>query len=181
MRLLVPGFSVGMPSRRLMRLADYYGLPLVSFNSLITSAIRAQTCLGIQARACLENGRLIPEALALQLLEERLTEPGLCNDWVVSGFPRNIAQATALNDMLSDIGQPYDMALYLDSNRDRSTLSGSASQLTYATHPDNNNIKKTPLANFYIQHGLFFKIGEDMAFSKICNPSQLSPNAFSEV
>lgn len=206
MRLLVPGFSIGMPGRRLIRLADYYGLPLVTLNSLITSSIQEQTCLGNQARACLEKGRLIPDLLTLQLLEERLTEPGMYRDWIVSGFPCNLAQATALNSMLSDIGQPCDMAVYIESDdlnaadltvarsnesRDRPVISLPPNQCTTVTHsnPTHSNpthstanaLKTTPLANFYIQHGLFFRVDDKMTFSKIMRLSQLSPTAFSEV
>ena len=191
MRLLVPGFSIGMPGRQLIRLADYYGLPLITLNSLITSSIREKTCLGKQARDCLEKGRLIPELLTLQLLEERLTEPGMCKDWVISGFPRNLTQAIALNSMLSDIGQPYDMAIYLDAKapngthpsakHDRPIISLPSNQPTKLNHSRPNSVKKTPLADFYIQHGLFFKVDNEMSFSRIVSASQSSSTALSEV
>ena len=149
MRLLAPGFSINDNNDRLIDLAEYYRLPLVEFSSLATAAIRDQTHLGERARACLEAGKLVPNTIALQLLEERLTESDMKDGWVLSGFPRNINQAATLNAMLLDIAQPYDIVIYLKGTDSRQRLAPIGNQLMCPSCLPDDAVLKTPLGQWH--------------------------------
>lgn len=169
MRLLVPGFSLNVPNSRLIDLAEYYELPLVMLNSLLIQSIREQTYLGDRARLCLESGKLIPDSLILQLLEERLTEADVRHGWILSGFPRTIHQASVLNAMLLNIEQPYDRVIHFEGIPRTQPLSSSDDQLNYPDYLPNNNILNVPLASFYNRLNLLTTLNSEMSLAEIDN------------
>jgi adenylate kinase len=62
----------------------------------------------------MERGELVSDDLMLGMLEDRLAQPDVANGFILDGYPRNLAQASALDDLLSRINQPVDLALQLD-------------------------------------------------------------------
>ena len=167
MRLLVPGFSIDDNNDRLTDLVEYYRLPLVTFRSLVTAAIRKRTPLGERARACLEAGKIISNQLSLQLLEERLTGPDMQYGWVLSGFPRNINQAATLNAMLLEIYQPYDIVIHLKSINSRQKFAPVGKQLVCPSCLPDDAVLKTPVGIFYNRLNQLVTISSNMPLATV--------------
>ena len=93
------------------RIAAAYGVPHVSTGDMFRSAIARQTPLGCEVKPILDAGELVPDDLTVGLIRERLAEPDAQPGFVLDGFPRNIAQAEALDDLLADLDRPLTAVL----------------------------------------------------------------------
>jgi adenylate kinase len=74
----------------------------------------AGTDFGKRVGEIMESGELVPDELTVAMIEKRLSEPDASKGFVLDGFPRNIAQAEALDRMLSGIGRGLDAILFFD-------------------------------------------------------------------
>jgi adenylate kinase len=106
-----PGSGKGTQAAFLVEELD---LPHISTGALLRAAVKANTLLGQRAKAAMDEGELVPDETMLGLLEERLTEPGVRNGFILDGYPRNLAQAEALDELLERLGLPVDEALLID-------------------------------------------------------------------
>jgi adenylate kinase len=88
-----PGAGKGTQSARLI---ESLSIPQVSTGDLLRAARKAGTELGKKAQAFMDAGQLVPDALVLELVEERLSREDARNGYILDGFPRNISQAEAL-------------------------------------------------------------------------------------
>jgi adenylate kinase len=95
-------------------LAGDLGIPHVSTGDMFRAAIAQGTELGRQVEPILAAGELVPDALTVALIRERLAEPDAADGFVLDGFPRNLAQAEALDGMLATIGRALDAVLFFD-------------------------------------------------------------------
>lgn len=96
-------------------LAEEMNLAHISTGEILRAAVRDQTPLGLEAKGFMDRGELVPDTLVLGLVKERLgTLNGSTQGWILDGFPRNIAQAEALDHLLRDIQQQSDCAVNLD-------------------------------------------------------------------
>src|SRR5712691_830367 len=77
-------------------------------------AIAAETGLGRQAKTYYDRGELVPDALVIGMLGERLQVPDAAHGFILDGFPRTIAQAEALERLLKDLGHTLDAVLYFE-------------------------------------------------------------------
>ena len=89
-------------------------LPHISTGDLLRAAVAAGTELGIKAKAVMDRGELVSDDIMLGLIEERLGRDDVAGGFILDGYPRNLAQATALDGLLERIGQPVDEALQID-------------------------------------------------------------------
>ncbi|MFZ0008371.1 MAG: adenylate kinase [Steroidobacteraceae bacterium] len=106
-----PGSGKGTQSHRLVA---RFGIPQISTGDLLRAAVSAGTELGLKAKAAMEGGRLVEDALVLSMIRERLGEPDTRAGFILDGFPRNLAQAQALEAMLAGLGQPLDAVVQLE-------------------------------------------------------------------
>jgi len=97
-------------------LHDRLGLAHVSTGVLLREAVDQRTELGLQAKRYMDAGELVPDDLMLGLIEERLGQPDVANGFILDGYPRNLAQAEALDEVLERIGQPVDIAISVTVN-----------------------------------------------------------------
>jgi len=97
-------------------LRDRLGLAHISTGDLLRSAVDQKTELGLKAKSYMDAGDLVPDDLMLGLIEERLGEPDVAQGFILDGYPRNQAQAEALDEVLERIGQPVDIAVSLTVN-----------------------------------------------------------------
>jgi adenylate kinase len=95
------------------RIAAEHGIPHVSTGDMFRAAIAKQTPLGRQVEPILAAGELVPDELTVGLIRERLAEPDAARGFVLDGFPRNIAQAEALDGLLTELGRPLTAVLEL--------------------------------------------------------------------
>lgn len=103
-----PGAGKGTQARHLV---EKYGWGYLSTGDLLREEIRRGTPLGEQIRTLVEGGKLVPDALIIQLVESRM-ENG--RDYLLDGFPRTIGQAEALDQLLARRGARLTGALFLD-------------------------------------------------------------------
>ena len=114
MNLLVLGPQGAGKGTQAERISSEYGIPHVSTGEMFRAAAAAGTELGKQVKPILDSGELVPDQLTVALIRERLGEPDAGQGFVLDGFPRNIAQADALDEMLTGIGRSLDAILFFD-------------------------------------------------------------------
>jgi adenylate kinase len=114
LNLLVLGPQGAGKGTQAKRIAAEHSLPHISTGDMFRAAIAAQTELGNQVEPVLASGKLVPDEITIVLIRERLTEPDAEEGFVLDGFPRNLAQAEALDDMLAEIGRGLDAILFFD-------------------------------------------------------------------
>jgi adenylate kinase len=95
------------------RIASEYGIPHVATGGMFREAIAAGTPLGLEVQPILESGALVPDELTIRLMHERLLEDDAQTGFVLDGFPRNAAQAEALDDLLDELDRPLELVLDL--------------------------------------------------------------------
>lgn len=110
-----PGSGKGTQAQRLM--ADH-GIPQVSTGDLLREAVAAGTDLGRRAKAAMDAGELVSDDIVLGMIRARLERPDTERGFVLDGFPRNLAQARALETVLADIGRQLDAAVLIDVDFD---------------------------------------------------------------
>jgi adenylate kinase len=106
-----PGSGKGTQSQRLVERA---GIPQISTGDLLRAAVARGTELGRQAKQAMDEGRLVDDSLVLGMIRERLGEPDTRRGFILDGFPRNLAQAHALERLLAALRQPLDAVVQLD-------------------------------------------------------------------
>ena len=121
MNLLVLGPQGAGKGTQAKRIGAEYELPHVSTGDMFRAAIAAQTELGKRVQPILASGALVPDDVTVALIRERLGEPDAADGFVLDGFPRNIAQAEALDEMLREIGRSLDAILFFDLPDDVAT------------------------------------------------------------
>ena len=113
MNLLVLGPQGSGKGTQASRLSEAYVIPHISTGEMFRAAIAARTELGRRVEPILASGELVPDDLTVQLIRERVAEPDAERGFVLDGFPRNLAQAEALDAMLAGIGRGLDAVLFL--------------------------------------------------------------------
>jgi adenylate kinase len=106
-----PGAGKGTQSQRLV---ERLGIPQISTGDLLRSAVARGTELGRQAREAMEGGRLVDDSLVLGMIRERLGDRDARRGFILDGFPRNLAQAHALERLLEQLRQPLDAVVQLE-------------------------------------------------------------------
>ena len=106
-----PGSGKGTQSQRLM---ERTGIPQISTGDLLRAAVARGTELGRQAKEAMHGGRLVDDSLVLGMIRERLGEPDTRRGFILDGFPRNLAQAHALERLLEALQQPLDAVVQLE-------------------------------------------------------------------
>ena len=114
MRLVLLGAPGSGKGTQATRLREHLQVPHISTGELLRAAVKAGTPLGQQAQAVMAAGELVSDEIVLGMLEERLTAGDTGNGFVLDGYPRNLAQANALDALLARLGQPVDIAVQLD-------------------------------------------------------------------
>lgn len=106
-----PGSGKGTQSQRLVK---RFGIPQISTGDLLRSAVARGTALGLVAKEAMQAGKLVDDAIVLGMIRERLAESDAANGFILDGFPRNLVQARALDQMLAEVGRPLTHVVQLD-------------------------------------------------------------------
>jgi adenylate kinase len=106
-----PGAGKGTQSDALVQ---HFDIPQISTGDIIRSAIRSGSELGGQVKSCTESGRLVPDTLVNRLIEQRLGQPDCGEGFLLDGFPRTVAQADALTEILTSMSRELDHVLLLE-------------------------------------------------------------------
>ena len=114
-----PGAGKGTQAQQL---ASRHNLLHLSTGDLLRAEVAAATPLGLEAQAVMNRGELVSDALVLAIVRSRLEqqsaalsrgEAGPCG-WLLDGFPRNLAQAEALEALLNELDQPIDLVVLME-------------------------------------------------------------------
>jgi adenylate kinase len=106
-----PGAGKGTQAKMLI---GKYGIPQISTGDILRKAVADGTPLGKEAKAIMERGELVPDKIVLGLVEERVKQDDCKKGFILDGFPRNTAQAEALDKLLNDLKMPLTSALSVD-------------------------------------------------------------------
>jgi adenylate kinase len=107
-------------------LVERYGVPQISTGDMLRAALAAGTTLGKEAQTYMTAGKLVPDAVVIGLVEERLQLEDAKDGFILDGFPRTVPQADALDAVLATLNSPLEHVLQIDVPRqlllERATL-----------------------------------------------------------
>src|SRR5213082_15191 len=98
-------------------LIDTYQIPAIATGDMLRAQRRAGTALGDQVKSYMDRGELVPDQLMIDIIKERLQKPDARDGFILDGFPRTVAQARALDEMLTQLGRRIDAVIYLQVSR----------------------------------------------------------------
>jgi adenylate kinase len=163
MRLVLLGAPGSGKGTQAARLREHLQVPHISTGDLLRAAVAAGTPLGLKAKAVMEAGNLVSDDIVLGMLEERLGKDDARAGFVLDGYPRNLAQARALEQLLARLQQPVDIAVQLDVDTallveriaGRAALEGRADDTPESVRNRLNvyNEQTAPVVDFYRQNG----------------------------
>ena len=181
MRLLLLGAPGSGKGTQAARLKDSLGVPHISTGDLLRAEVAAGSKLGLEAKEVMARGELVSDAILLGMLEERFSRADTGGGFILDGYPRNLAQAAALDALLARIGQPMDFAVQLEVPTEllveriagRAKAEGRADDQPEAVRKRLQvyTSQTAPVIDFYRQHGqltVVDGVGElDVVFTRI--------------
>ena len=163
MRLLLLGAPGSGKGTQAARLKDSLGVPHISTGDLLRAEVAAGSKLGLEAKEVMARGELVSDAILLGMLEDRFSRADTANGFILDGYPRNLAQASALDALLARIGRPMDYAVQLEVPSEllveriagRAKAEGRADDQPDAVRKRLQvyESQTAPVIDFYRQHG----------------------------
>jgi len=106
-----PGAGKGTQAKRL---EQKYGLVQLSTGDMCRAAAASGTALGHRVKSIMEEGRLVPDDIIIEMIGQRIDEPESRNGFILDGFPRTVPQAEALDVMLAAHGKKIDHVILME-------------------------------------------------------------------
>ncbi len=110
-----PGAGKGTQAEKIVAKRD---LTYISTGAILRSAVKAETTLGRKVRQFMDQGKLVPDELVVEIVKDRLMEQDCANGALLDGFPRTVVQAVFLDKVLPDIQAGIDRVLSIEVNEE---------------------------------------------------------------
>ena len=105
-----PGVGKGTQAKLLI---EKFGIPQISTGDILRAAVKALTPMGMKAKGFMDSGALVPDAVVIGIVEERLAQQDCNPGFILDGFPRTVGQADALDQVLAGLGRAVDHVISL--------------------------------------------------------------------
>jgi len=109
-----PGVGKGTQAKLLI---DRFGIPQISTGDILRAAVKELTPMGVKAKGFMDSGALVPDAVVIGIVEERLAQDDCQKGFILDGFPRTVPQADALNQVLTGMGRSIDHVISLSVDK----------------------------------------------------------------
>ena len=118
MRLILLGPPGAGKGTQAARLTEKFKIPQLSTGDMLRAAVKAGTPVGLQAKAVMDAGGLVSDEIVCGIISDRIEEADAVNGFILDGFPRTVAQARALDEMLAKKAMGLDaiVELKVDEN-----------------------------------------------------------------
>ena len=163
MRLVLLGAPGSGKGTQAARLKEHLRVPHISTGDLLRAEVAAGSPLGLQAKEVMARGELVSDDILLGMLKDRFSREDTRAGFILDGYPRNLAQAAALDELLESLGQKFDAAVQLtvDNEQIVERLAGRAKAEGRADDNPESVRKRlqvydeqtAPVIEFYRQHG----------------------------
>ncbi|MFE0502439.1 adenylate kinase [Lysobacter soli] len=163
MRLVLLGAPGSGKGTQAARLKDHLQVPHISTGDLLRAEVAAGSKLGLEAKEIMASGNLVSDEILLGMLEDRFSRDDTKGGFILDGYPRNLAQAAALDQLLQRISQPMDYAVQLEVPTEMlvERIAGRAKAEGRADDSPESvrrrlqvyNDQTAPVVDFYRQHG----------------------------
>lgn len=111
----LPGAGKGTQAEKIVQ---KYGIPHISTGDMFRAAIKDETELGLQAKSFMDKGELVPDEVTIGIVRERLAKEDCDKGFLLDGFPRTVAQADALENILANLGKKIDYVINVDVDKE---------------------------------------------------------------
>ncbi|AFD00101.1 Adenylate kinase [Methanocella conradii HZ254] len=106
-----PGAGKGTQAKYI---SEEFNVPHISTGDILRENVREGTALGKKAKAYMDKGELVPDAILIDIVKDRLQKPDTKKGFLLDGFPRTLRQAEALDAILDDINKSIDVVVNVD-------------------------------------------------------------------
>ncbi|PKR76576.1 adenylate kinase [Halalkalibacillus sediminis] len=113
MNLILMGLPGAGKGTQAEKIVEKYNIPHISTGDMFRSAIKEGTQLGKEAKSYMDEGALVPDEVTIGIVKERLSKPDCEKGFLLDGFPRTVAQAEALEALLSELETSLDYVLHV--------------------------------------------------------------------
>lgn len=104
----LPGAGKGTQAEKIV---DQYHVPHISTGDIFRAAMKDNTPMGVEAKRYIDKGELVPDEVTNGIVKERLAKDDVDNGYMLDGFPRNMAQAEALDTFGAELGKPLNCVI----------------------------------------------------------------------
>lgn len=168
MRIVLLGAPGSGKGTQAAFLKDHFSIPHISTGDLLRTAVKNRTPLGQQAEAIMERGELVPDDVMLNLIAERLAEDDAARGFILDGYPRNLAQAEALESLLERLGKPVQQAVLIEVSEDKVVERIAKRAAEEGRSDDTEDVVRkrmrvyeeqtAPVAGYYEERGLITRV-----------------------
>ena len=191
MRIVLLGAPGSGKGTQAALLVKERSLTHISSGELLRTAAKAGTELGLKAKSIIDRGELVSDDIMLGLIKERLSQPDVQDGFILDGYPRNIIQAGALNELLSNLGLPVDEALQIDVDVEMAVMRIARRAAKEGRSDDTEEVARNrmkiyseqtaPVVEYYARKGVLTRVlGDGTAeevFQRIKGVLQMRPGS----